>query len=93
MELLVKGKVKEVYEIDDTQLRFRFTDQISVFDKVIPSLIPRKGESLCRTSSHWFQIAEKMLIPSHFMKARVFSEPHGVRVKKIGAGSSPRSWQ
>ena len=67
MKLLVKGKVKEVYELDDEKLRFKFTDQISVFDKVIPSMIPRKGESLCRTSAHWFTIASDMGISSHFI--------------------------
>jgi len=37
---LRKGKVKEVYEVSEDELEFVFTDQISVFDKVIPTLIP-----------------------------------------------------
>ena len=61
MRLLRKGKVKEVYEVSDTELEFLFTDQISVFDKVIPSLVPHKGETLCRTSAHWFQVAEDLV--------------------------------
>ena len=54
MRFLRKGKVKEVYEVSKTELEFVFTDQISVFDKVIPTLVPHKGETLCRTSAHWF---------------------------------------
>ncbi|MCX6675271.1 MAG: phosphoribosylaminoimidazolesuccinocarboxamide synthase, partial [Methanothrix sp.] len=43
----MKGKVKEAYVLG-TELEFIFTDNISVFDKVIPSLIPFKGETLCK---------------------------------------------
>lgn len=82
MKLLVEGKVKEVYELDENTLRFRFTDKISVFDKVIPSIIPRKGESLCRTSAHWFEIARQMGISSHFMTMPSQNEMDVVRVSQ-----------
>lgn len=67
MKLLRKGKVKEVYEVSDEELEFLFTDQISVFDKVIPTLIPHKGETLCRTSAFWFQRASKLGVRNHFL--------------------------
>lgn len=58
-ELLYQGKVKQVWSTDDSDvLEFRFTNQISVFDQIIPSLIPRKGESLNRTTAHWFKLIE-----------------------------------
>ena len=44
MKLVRTGKVKQVYEVDDQTLEFVFTDNISVFDKVIPSQIPHKGK-------------------------------------------------
>ncbi|RTZ93466.1 MAG: phosphoribosylaminoimidazolesuccinocarboxamide synthase, partial [Candidatus Poseidoniales archaeon] len=54
-ELLYQGKVKQVWSTEDPEvLEFRYTDQISVYDQIIPSLIPRKGESLNRTTCHWF---------------------------------------
>ena len=68
MKFLRKGKVKEVYEVSKDELEFVFTDQISVFDKVIPSLVPHKGETLCRTSAHWFKMVEGMGIKTHFLK-------------------------
>ena len=38
-EMLYQGKVKQVWSTDDPDvLEFRFTNQISVFDKIIPSL-------------------------------------------------------
>jgi|GEM_PF-6676953 len=67
MELIRKGKVKEVYDFDQDRLLFIFTNQISVFDKIIPSLIPRKGESLARTSAFWFNRASKLGIKNHFI--------------------------
>ncbi len=58
-ELLYSGKVKQVWSTEDPEvIEFRYTDQISVFDQIIPSLVPRKGESLNRTSCHWFKLVE-----------------------------------
>ena len=58
-DLLYSGKVKQVWSTDNPDIiEFRYTDQISVFDQVIPSLIPRKGESLNRASCHWFRMIE-----------------------------------
>jgi phosphoribosylaminoimidazole-succinocarboxamide synthase len=68
VRFLRKGKVKEVYEVSEDELEFVFTDQISVFDKVIPTLVPHKGETLCRTSAHWFQIVEDLGIRTHFLR-------------------------
>ncbi len=70
MELLRKGKVKEVYALSDEQLLFRFTDNISVFDKIIPSQIPRKGETLCRTSAFWFRKIGEAGIDNHFVSCK-----------------------
>ena len=69
MKLLRKGKVKEVYDLGENLL-FVFTDQISVFDKIIPSLIPDKGESLARTSNYWFEQATRFNIPNHLLEFR-----------------------
>jgi len=59
-ELLYSGKVKQVWSTENPDIiEFRYTDQISVFDQIIPSLIPRKGESLNRSSCHWFDLVKK----------------------------------
>ena len=80
MNLVRKGKVKEVYEDTADTLRFVFTDQISVFDKVIPTLVPFKGETLNRTSAHWFSIVEQMGILTHFLGT---PSPNEMRVKRV----------
>ena len=80
MEHIMTGKVKEVYAIDDDTLEFAYTDHISVFDKIIPSMIPHKGETLCRTAKYWFNILSKEGINNHYI-----SEPSKDRmdVKRV----------
>ena len=59
-KMIYHGKVKQVWTTDNPDvIEFRYTDQISVFDQIIPSLIPRKGESLNRTSCHWFKLLQR----------------------------------
>lgn len=67
MKLLHKGKVKEVYAFGADKLLFNFTDQISVFDKIIPTLVPKKGEALCRTSAFWFEEVRRLGLDSHYV--------------------------
>jgi len=80
MQHIMTGKVKEVYAIDDDTLEFAYTDHISVFDKIIPSMIPHKGETLCRTAKYWFNLLTKEGINNHFI-----SEPSKDRmdVKRV----------
>lgn len=80
MKLLRTGKVKEVYEVDEEELEFRFTDNISVFDKVIPSQIPKKGETLCRTSAFWFDRAPALGIRHHLLKVL---DGNRMRVRRV----------
>ncbi len=49
------GKVKDIYDLDIEHLLFHFTDRVSAFDVILPSLIPRKGEVLCRLGAYWFE--------------------------------------
>ena len=80
MKHLMTGKVKEVYEVDDDTLEFAYTDNISVFDKIIPSKIPHKGETLCRTAKYWFGKLNEAGINNHYI-----SEPSKdrMRVKRV----------
>ena len=80
MKMISKGKVKEVYEVDERELEFRFTDQISVFDKIIPSSIPRKGETLNKTSVFWFEKLKERGIKNHYISSPA---PNVMRVKRV----------
>ncbi|MCI4331567.1 MAG: phosphoribosylaminoimidazolesuccinocarboxamide synthase [Thermoplasmata archaeon] len=84
---LRRGKVKEVYEVSDTELEFRFTDDISVFDKHIPSEIPHKGESLAATAAHWFHLCTRLGVRHHFLR---LSSPTAMRVRRVQVVPEPR---
>jgi phosphoribosylaminoimidazole-succinocarboxamide synthase len=78
-KLLMKGKVKEAYDLGD-RLEFLFTDNISVFDKVIPTQIPFKGETLSREGVYWFDRAARMGIKTHFLE---HLPPAGMLCRKV----------
>lgn len=54
MRLLRKGKVKDIYELEDGKILFHFSDRVSAFDVSMSTPIPRKGEVLCRFGQFWF---------------------------------------
>ncbi len=60
-----RGKVKDVYELDEDQLLFIFTDRVSAYDTVLPSTIPRKGEVLCKLAAYWFDFLKT---PNHMVR-------------------------
>jgi phosphoribosylaminoimidazole-succinocarboxamide synthase len=54
LKLLNRGKVRDIYEIDDQHLLIVATDRLSAFDVVMPQPIPGKGEVLTRVANFWF---------------------------------------
>jgi phosphoribosylaminoimidazole-succinocarboxamide synthase len=55
LQLLNRGKVRDIYAVDDEHLLIVTTDRLSAFDVVLPQPIPGKGEVLTRVSSFWFR--------------------------------------
>jgi phosphoribosylaminoimidazole-succinocarboxamide synthase len=51
LKLLARGKVREVFAVDDQHLLFVATDRISAFDVVMKTGIPGKGKLLNQLSS------------------------------------------
>jgi len=80
MQHIMTGKVKEVYLVDDDTLEFAYTDNISVFDKIIPSKVPHKGETLCRTAKYWFNILSESGIRNHYIDEPA---PDRMRVRRV----------
>ena len=50
-----RGKVRDMYEVDNAHLLMIATDRISAYDLVLGSAIPDKGKVLTQLSSYWFQ--------------------------------------
>ena len=55
LPLLHKGKVRDIYEIDDKHLLIVTTDRLSAFDVVMNEPIPYKGFVLTQMADFWFQ--------------------------------------
>ncbi|MCP4077610.1 MAG: phosphoribosylaminoimidazolesuccinocarboxamide synthase [Gammaproteobacteria bacterium] len=64
LPLLARGKVRDIYQIDDSHLLFVTTDRISAFDVIMPEPVPGKGEILTQISNFWFD-KSKHLINNH----------------------------
>jgi phosphoribosylaminoimidazole-succinocarboxamide synthase len=54
MKLLRRGKVKDIYDLQNGDILLHFSDRISAFDVRMTTPIPRKGEVLCRFGEFWF---------------------------------------
>ncbi|MCX7770611.1 MAG: phosphoribosylaminoimidazolesuccinocarboxamide synthase [Proteobacteria bacterium] len=80
INLLKKGKVRDVYEYNDCLLIIS-TDRISAFDVVLPTPIPYKGEILNQLSLFWFDYL-KDVIDNHVITSDVDSYPEGLRKYK-----------
>ena len=77
MKFLTSGKVKDVYDLEDGNLLFKFSDRVSAYDVKFKDEIPKKGKVLCRFAEFWF---EKLDIPNHFVKTNSETE---ITVKKM----------
>ena len=78
LELYAKGKVRDVYRIDD-RLLIVATDRISAFDYILPTGIPDKGKVLTQLSVFWFEFLREVT-PSHFLTANVAEYPTAARL-------------
>lgn len=68
LPLLRRGKVREVYEVDDDRLLLVASDRVSAFDVVMREPVPRKGAVLTQISAFWFErLAD--VFPSHYITA------------------------
>ncbi len=64
LPLLHRGKVRDLYALDDHHLLMVASDRISAFDVTLPDSIPGKGEVLTQLSHFWF-VKTQHLIPNH----------------------------
>jgi phosphoribosylaminoimidazole-succinocarboxamide synthase len=64
LKLLNRGKVRDIYEVDQDHLLIVTTDRLSAFDVVLPQAIPGKGEVLTRVANFWFN-RTRHIVPNH----------------------------
>ena len=90
-----KGKVRDIYDIDETHMLIVTTDRISAFDVVMPTPIPGKGAILNQVTRFWMQKLSHILpnqlsdmpleeaLPDAAERAEV--EAHAMIVRKLDA--------
>ena len=78
LELIRRGKVRDVYAVGDDHLLIVVTDRISAFDCILPTPIRRKGEVLTALSTFWF---EKLahIVPNHLVTTDINLMPEAVQ--------------
>jgi phosphoribosylaminoimidazole-succinocarboxamide synthase len=78
LKLHRRGKVRDVYEVDDDSLLIVATDRISAFDCILPTPIARKGEVLTALSEFWF---EKLghVVANHLIESNVEAMPPAIQ--------------
>ncbi len=73
LPLVRRGKVRDLYALDEERLLMVATDRISAFDILLPQPIPCKGVVLTQLSRFWFDRTRE-LVPNHLLA----SEPETV---------------
>ena len=63
-----RGKVRDIYAVDDDRVLLVTTDRISAFDVVMDETIPMKGAVLTQISAFWFSELEGV-VPHHMISA------------------------
>lgn len=74
IELLSRGKVRDIYAAGDDKLLVVATDRLSAFDVILDEPIPDKGRVLTQLSCFWFD-RFLGLVPTHFLTANLAEYP------------------
>jgi phosphoribosylaminoimidazole-succinocarboxamide synthase len=61
LELLARGKVRDIYSVDDDHLLIVTSDRLSAYDVVMPNPIPGKGRVLTQISLFWFDMMSDLI--------------------------------
>ena len=78
LSLIHRGKVRDVYQINNAQLLLVATDRISAFDCILPTPIEQKGSVLTALSAFWFGRLGH-LVDHHLITADFDKMPQAVR--------------
>lgn len=78
LKLVRRGKVRDVYAVDEDRLLIVATDRVSAFDSVSPTPIERKGEVLTALSRFWFDRLGQ-IVPNHLLTTNIGEMPDAIR--------------
>src|SRR5437868_855983 len=78
LRILHRGKVRDVYEVDNDRLLLVATDRLSAFDCILPTPIYQKGAVLTQLSAFWFRLLDP-ITAHHFITADFEAMPDAIR--------------
>ena len=61
LPLIGRGKVRDIYSVDERHLLIVTTDRLSAYDVVMPDPVPGKGEILTKISLFWFRMMRDVI--------------------------------
>ena len=61
LPLIGRGKVRDIYSVDDSHLLLVTTDRLSAYDVVMRDPVPGKGEVLTKISLFWFRMMSDII--------------------------------
>ena len=61
LPLIGRGKVRDIYSVDDDHLLMVTSDRLSAYDVVMPDPVPGKGEILTKISLFWFRMMSDII--------------------------------
>ncbi|MDH3861701.1 MAG: phosphoribosylaminoimidazolesuccinocarboxamide synthase [Gammaproteobacteria bacterium] len=61
LPLIGRGKVRDIYSVDELHLLIVTTDRLSAYDVVMPDPVPGKGEVLTKISLFWFRMMSDII--------------------------------
>ena len=61
LTLLKKGKVRDIYELDSSNILIVSSDRLSAFDVILNEAIPEKGVILTALSNYWFKVTNHLI--------------------------------
>jgi len=61
LPLLNRGKVRDIYDVDEDHMLIVTTDRLSAFDVILPDPIPGKGAILTAVSNFWFDKTQHII--------------------------------
>jgi phosphoribosylaminoimidazole-succinocarboxamide synthase len=64
LQRIGKGKVRDIYAVDNDKMMIVVSDRLSAFDVVLPDPIPAKGEVLTELANFWFSKLGHV-VPNH----------------------------
>jgi phosphoribosylaminoimidazole-succinocarboxamide synthase len=85
-KLILQGKVRDIYEVDDDKMLIVVTDRMSAYDVILPTPLTNKGVVLNQISKFWFDYCSD-IVPNHIISTDIADFPPEFQNEKFAGRS------